>query len=73
METIRALLALAPTWKLLIYQMDIKKAYLNGNLKEHVYMRQPKGYGDKSGRVCFIGEDIIQPEAGRLGVEPRAR
>ena len=34
--------------------MDIKGAYLNGVLKEKVYMRQPEGYDDESGRVCLL-------------------
>jgi hypothetical protein len=29
-----------------IQQMDVKGAYLNGILKEDVYMRQPDGYTD---------------------------
>src|SRR6266581_5738828 len=66
METIRALLALAPTRKLLIHQMDIKGAYLNGNLKERVYMRQPEGYGDESGRVCLLVKTLYSlKQAGR--------
>jgi hypothetical protein len=31
-------------WKL--HQMDVKGAYLNGYLKEEVYMAQPDGFGD---------------------------
>ena len=44
METIRAILALVPTKNLKVQQMDIKGAYLNGVLKEKVYMHQPEGY-----------------------------
>jgi hypothetical protein len=44
METIRAILALVPIKGLKVQQMDIKGAYLNGILKEKVYMRQPEGY-----------------------------
>jgi len=49
LETIRAILVLAPTRKLHIQQMDIKGAYLNGMLKEHVYMHQPEGFTDGTG------------------------
>nr|GEX89200.1 hypothetical protein [Tanacetum cinerariifolium] len=30
-----------------IYQMDIKKAFLNGKLKEEVYVSQPEGFVDE--------------------------
>jgi len=54
LETIRAILAIAPTRKLLIQQMDVKGAYLNGTLKERVYMQQPEGFADGTGRVCLL-------------------
>ena len=34
--------------------MDVKRAYLNGILHEKVYMKQPEGYDNKSGRVCEL-------------------
>ena len=34
--------------------MDITGAYLNGHLKEEIYMRQPTGFDDSSGRVCRL-------------------
>jgi len=33
-----AIMALAPAQKLLMHQMDVKEAYLNGRLKGRVYM-----------------------------------
>ena len=38
MESIRMLLALACQLKLKLYQMDVKTAFLNGLLKEDVYV-----------------------------------
>ena len=46
MESIRILLALACHLKFKLYQMDIKITFLNGFLKEDVYMAQPKGFID---------------------------
>ena len=44
METVRAILSLVPSKKLKIQQMDVKGAYLNGILKEKVYMKQASGH-----------------------------
>jgi hypothetical protein len=52
LETIRAILPLVIKNKLKIQQMDVKGAYLNGILQENVFMRQPEGYDDGSGRIC---------------------
>jgi hypothetical protein len=54
METIRVILSLAAIKKLVICQMDVKGAYLNGMLKETVYMRQPTGYEDNTGCTCQL-------------------
>jgi hypothetical protein len=54
LETIRAILALAAIKGLKIQQMDVKGAYLNGTLNEKVYMRQPDGFDDGTGRVCLL-------------------
>ncbi len=39
LETIRAILALAVEHDWEIQQMDVKGAYLNGDLKEEIYMK----------------------------------
>jgi hypothetical protein len=54
LESIRAILAIAVTKRLKIQQMDVKGAYLNGVLKETLYMHQPEGFEDGSGRVCHL-------------------
>ena len=46
MESIKILLALVCHMKFKLYQMDVKTAFLNGFLKEDVYMAQPKGFID---------------------------
>ena len=45
-ESIKILLALACHLKFKLYQMDVKIAFLNGILKEDVYVAQPKGFID---------------------------
>jgi len=54
METIQAILALVPIKHFKIQQMDVKGAYLNRELKETIYMRQPEGYQDNMGQVCEL-------------------
>nr|GEU77911.1 zinc finger, CCHC-type [Tanacetum cinerariifolium] len=44
--TIRLLLALAAIHNLVIYQMDVKTTFLNGDLDEEVYIKQPEGFGE---------------------------
>ena len=45
-ESIRVLLALACYLKFKLYQMDVKSAFLNGFLREEIYVAQPKGLID---------------------------
>ena len=42
--TIRLLFALASLHYLFIHQMDVKTAFLNGDLDEEVHMEQPEGF-----------------------------
>ena len=53
MESIRILLALACHLKFKFYQMDVKTAFLNGFLKEDVYVAQPKGSLIHTFRIMF--------------------
>ena len=43
-SSIRSLLAFAVQNDLLIHQMDVETAFLNGKLDEEIYMQQPEGY-----------------------------
>nr|GEV32552.1 retrovirus-related Pol polyprotein from transposon TNT 1-94 [Tanacetum cinerariifolium] len=45
-EAIRIFIANATSKNMTIYQMDVKTAFLNGELKEEVYVRQPEGFVD---------------------------
>ncbi|GJX45511.1 retrovirus-related pol polyprotein from transposon TNT 1-94, partial [Tanacetum coccineum] len=46
LEAIRIFLAFAAHMNMAIYQMDVKTAFLNGNLREEVYVSQPDGFVD---------------------------
>ncbi|GJU08226.1 retrovirus-related pol polyprotein from transposon TNT 1-94, partial [Tanacetum coccineum] len=46
LEAVRFFVAYAAHKNFLIYQMDVKTAFLNGPLKEKVFIRQPDGFVD---------------------------
>jgi hypothetical protein len=46
LESIHILLAYATYHVFNIYQMDVKSAFLNGPIKEEVYVEQPPGFED---------------------------
>ena len=43
-ESIRTMIALAVKKGLKLHQMDVTAAFLNGELEEEVYMKQPEGF-----------------------------
>ncbi|GKG19644.1 retrovirus-related pol polyprotein from transposon TNT 1-94, partial [Tanacetum coccineum] len=46
LEAIRIFLAFDVHMNMVIYQMDVKTVFLNGNLREEVYVSQPDGFVD---------------------------
>eukprot|EP00253_Pinus_taeda_P004375 PITA_04375 len=56
LEAIRMFLALSSFQKFKVYQMDVKSAFLNGDLKEEVYIEQPDGFilGNDPKLVCKL-------------------
>ncbi|GJY52364.1 retrotransposon protein, putative, ty1-copia subclass [Tanacetum coccineum] len=42
--SVRMILAIAALINLKIHQIDMKKAFLNGDLEEEIYMNQPEGF-----------------------------
>ena len=43
-DSFRIIMALLAHYDLKLHQMDVKTAFLNGDLKENIYMAQPKGF-----------------------------
>ena len=56
MTTIRVLLFSAASHGPLVHQMDVKTAFLNGELEEEIYMDQPDGFvaNGQEEKVCKL-------------------
>ena len=64
--TIRSLLALAAKLNLEIDQMDVKSAYLNGDLEEEIYMECPPGFSKSKREVWHLNKSLYGlKQAGR--------
>ena len=57
-ETIRTILSIAATEELVVYQFDVKTAFLYAELQEEVYMNQPPGFEDGSNKVCKLNKAL---------------
>ena len=59
-STIRTLVALAAIHNLIVHQMDVKTAFLNGELKEEIYMSQPEGFvvTGQENKVCKLNKSL---------------
>ena len=59
-ESVRAVIALAAERGLMLHQLDVTTAFLNGTLEEEVYMKQPEGFvvDGKEDMVCKLHKSI---------------
>ncbi|KAK1667664.1 hypothetical protein QYE76_055823, partial [Lolium multiflorum] len=60
LKSVRILLAIAAFFDYEIWQMDVKTAFLNGDIEEELYMVQPKGFVDpkNANMVCKLQRSI---------------
>ena len=60
LKSIRILIAVAAYYDYEIWKMDVKTAFLNGNLLEDVYITQPEGFAhpEDSRKVCKLQRSI---------------
>ena len=67
-ETVRVLLALAAQGGWQVHHMDVKSAFLNGDLSETVYVKQPPGF------VVGTGDNVLKLRKALYGLRqaPRA-
>ena len=67
LESIRILLAYSAHHSFRLFQMDVKRAFLNGSIKEEVYVEQPPGFEDERypDHVCKLSKrsmDLSKPQ-----------
>ena len=62
--TIRTLVVLAAIYNLVVYQMDVKSTFLNGDLEEEIYMEQPEAFvfPIQENKVCKLRKSLYDLE-----------
>lgn len=56
--SMRLLLSIAASEEMEIFVFDVKSAFLNGDLKETIFMNQPEGFNDGTGRICLLKKSL---------------
>ena len=64
LTSVCSLLAIAASKKWELFQMDVKNAFLHGDLTEEVYMRPPPGYDDPLNKVCQLCQALYGQKQG---------
>jgi hypothetical protein len=54
MDSIRLALTIVASKGWEVHQMDVKNAFLHGDLSEEIYMEQPHGFMQDSSLVCRL-------------------
>ncbi|GJX18139.1 retrovirus-related pol polyprotein from transposon TNT 1-94 [Tanacetum coccineum] len=71
-EAIRIFIANVAHKNMMIYQMDVKTDFLNGELKEEVYVSQPEGFVDQDNplhvyklkKALYVDPTLFTPQVG---------
>ena len=70
LKSVRIMLAIAAFYDYETWKMDVKTAFLNGYLKEELYMMQPEGFVDPKGATkCPSSSDHLWTGASLLELE----
>lgn len=57
-SSVRILFAVAAIMKMKVHQMDVKTAFLHGDIEETIYMQQPPCYEDGTKKVCLLKKSL---------------
>lgn len=66
LTTVRALLAIAYIDDWHVYQLDVKNAFLHGDLSEHIDMKFPTGYQGHGLPICVQSPQFNSPKVCKL-------
>eukprot|EP00253_Pinus_taeda_P004964 PITA_04964 len=58
MDSIHLVLTIAAAQRWEVHQMDVKNAFLHGDLSEEIYMEQPHGFIQDSSLVCRLKKSL---------------
>jgi len=71
MKSVKVLLAIAAVKNYEAVHLDVSTAFLNGTLREEVFMDQPEGFEDGTDRICRLKRTLELKRAfADLGLEP---
>nr|GEY31975.1 retrovirus-related Pol polyprotein from transposon TNT 1-94 [Tanacetum cinerariifolium] len=73
LDAIRIFLTYAAHMNMIVYQMDVKTAFLNGILREEVYVSQPGGFVDKDNLNHVDPMDTPMVEKSKLDEDPQGK
>ena len=62
--TLRSLLAIAAAERYVVHQLDVKTAYLYGDIEEEVYVQQPPGYVTDASLACRLEKALYGTRQG---------
>eukprot|EP00253_Pinus_taeda_P024971 PITA_24971 len=62
MDSIRLTLAIAAAQRWEVHHMDVKNAFLHGDLYEEIYMEQSHGFIQNSSLVCRLKKSLYDPK-----------
>lgn len=73
-ESLRTLLTVAAKRQMIVHQMDVVSAFLNGTRQEEIFMKQPPGFIKEPSLVCRLKKNLYglkqAPRTWHLTIEP---